>query len=191
MTLPESTLAQLASIDTDRARAIVMVTEAALPNEQKRQKLIEIAEVMPGLGVIIVGPAALAQNQMAPPGAGVADALSTSYSFRYANRIPRIGCLGPTRKRSVARTQGTSSPDSVERLDPNTAAQGRPLQGGNAVHQYAPHQRSRSGGSKSLIATFELAPEFISKLICTRKLTKLFQFNIHKASSAGEIELHF
>jgi hypothetical protein len=59
MTLPESTLAQLASIDTDRARAIVMVTEAALPNEQKRQKLIEIAEVMPGLGVIIVGPSRL------------------------------------------------------------------------------------------------------------------------------------
>jgi hypothetical protein len=62
MTLPESVLDRLASIDSDRARAIVMLTEAALPDEQEREKQIEIAEVMPGLGVIIVAPSRLLPN---------------------------------------------------------------------------------------------------------------------------------
>jgi hypothetical protein len=58
VTLPESTLARLASINEDRARAIVMLTEAALPDDEK-EKHVEIVEVASGVGVIIVGPSRL------------------------------------------------------------------------------------------------------------------------------------
>jgi hypothetical protein len=56
VTLPESTLARLASIDPDRARAIVKVTNAVTPDHAKH---VELVEVSPGLGVIIVGPSTL------------------------------------------------------------------------------------------------------------------------------------
>jgi hypothetical protein len=55
VTLPEKTLAQLAAINPDRAQAIVKATNAALPREAKH-KPVELVEVMPGLGIIIVGP---------------------------------------------------------------------------------------------------------------------------------------
>lgn len=62
MTLPEATLNRLASIDPDRARAIVKVTEAAMPVDAAGQKLIEVVEVERGLGIIIVGPSRLLQR---------------------------------------------------------------------------------------------------------------------------------
>jgi hypothetical protein len=62
VTLPESTLARLASIDPDRARAIVKLTDAAIPLDAKQQKPIELVEVAPGLAIIIVGPSKLLQN---------------------------------------------------------------------------------------------------------------------------------
>jgi len=45
----------LASINADRARAIVKVTDAAMP-EGAKQEGVRVVEVSPGLGVIIVGP---------------------------------------------------------------------------------------------------------------------------------------
>jgi len=62
VTLPETTLARLASIDSDRARAIVKATDAAMPPDAKRQNQIELVEVTPGLAIIIVGPSQLLQR---------------------------------------------------------------------------------------------------------------------------------
>ena len=62
MTLPESTLERLESIDMDRARAIVKLTDAAMPLDSSAQKKIDIVEVAPGLGIIIVGPSRLLQK---------------------------------------------------------------------------------------------------------------------------------
>jgi hypothetical protein len=59
VTLPESTLARLASIDSDRARAIVKITDAAVPLDPKQQLQVELVEVSPGLAIIIVGPSQL------------------------------------------------------------------------------------------------------------------------------------
>lgn len=56
VTLPESTLARLSSIDLDRARAIVKVTDAVIPAEARQQSLVDLVEVSPGLAVILVGP---------------------------------------------------------------------------------------------------------------------------------------
>lgn len=56
VTLPETTLAHLAAIDTDRSRAIVKATEAALPRDEALAKLPALVEVAPGLSVILVGP---------------------------------------------------------------------------------------------------------------------------------------
>lgn len=60
VTLPEATLARLAVCDPDRAKAIVKVTNAALPPTGR--KPIELVEVMPGLGIIIVGPSRYLQK---------------------------------------------------------------------------------------------------------------------------------
>ena len=54
VTLPESTLAQLAAINSDRSRAIVKAATAALPVDPKR-KPVELVEVLPGLSVILIG----------------------------------------------------------------------------------------------------------------------------------------
>src|SRR5689334_20474901 len=56
VTLPESALALLAAIDSDRAKAIVKATKAALPVDAKQQKPVELVEVLPGLSIIVVGP---------------------------------------------------------------------------------------------------------------------------------------
>jgi hypothetical protein len=61
VTLPESTLSQLAAIDSDRAQAIVKATAAALPLDPKR-KPVELVEVLPGLSVIVIGPSQLIQR---------------------------------------------------------------------------------------------------------------------------------
>jgi hypothetical protein len=62
VTLPEVTLAQLSSIDPDRARAIVKVTDAAMSLDAKRAVQVDLVEVSPGLGIIIVGPSQLLQK---------------------------------------------------------------------------------------------------------------------------------
>lgn len=56
MVLPERTLEQLAAIDRDRARAIVKL--AAYETEGGRRGLqeVEVVNVAPGAGVILVGP---------------------------------------------------------------------------------------------------------------------------------------
>jgi hypothetical protein len=56
VTLPETTLARLAAIDEDRARAIVKVTDMALATSGKDVKQVEVVEVTSGLGIILVGP---------------------------------------------------------------------------------------------------------------------------------------
>jgi hypothetical protein len=56
VTLPERTLRLLAAVDKDRARAVVKVTDAALaPTDRAEKKLLEVVEVMPGVGIILVG----------------------------------------------------------------------------------------------------------------------------------------
>jgi len=62
VTLPESTLARLATIDPDRARAIVKASHAAMPGDAKERKPVELIEVMPGLGIIMVGPSRYLQT---------------------------------------------------------------------------------------------------------------------------------
>jgi hypothetical protein len=62
VTLPESTLARLAAIEPDRARAIVKATNAAMPADAKGRKPVELVEVMPGLGIIVVGPSRYLQK---------------------------------------------------------------------------------------------------------------------------------
>jgi len=56
LTLPERTLRLLAAVDKDRARAVVKVTDAALaPTDTPQSKLVDVVEVMPGVGIILVG----------------------------------------------------------------------------------------------------------------------------------------
>jgi hypothetical protein len=55
VTLPESTLDRLATLDADRARAIVKAVAATAPQEEP-PPLPEIVEVAPGVSVILVGP---------------------------------------------------------------------------------------------------------------------------------------
>ena len=57
VTLPEDTLNRLASVDADRARAIVKVTDAAMAAASKEP--IEVVGVGQGLGIIVVGPSQL------------------------------------------------------------------------------------------------------------------------------------
>jgi hypothetical protein len=55
LTLPERTLDLLAAVDKDRARAIVKVTDAALSAHAPPSTLVEVVEVAPGVGIILVG----------------------------------------------------------------------------------------------------------------------------------------
>jgi hypothetical protein len=55
VTLPERTLTLLSGIDTDRARAIVKATDAALSVDGQRGKLPELVDVAPGVSVILTG----------------------------------------------------------------------------------------------------------------------------------------
>ena len=54
VTLPESTLASLAVIDEDRARAIARATELATAGETLDEALVEVNKVTPNLGMITV-----------------------------------------------------------------------------------------------------------------------------------------
>jgi hypothetical protein len=56
VTLPESTLKRLEAVDPDRARAIVKIAESAMPESDGNRRLVDIVEVTPGVGVILVSP---------------------------------------------------------------------------------------------------------------------------------------
>ena len=56
LTLPETTLRDLRSIDTDRAQAIVKLTKMALRSGGPAPPLVEIVELAPNTGLIIIGP---------------------------------------------------------------------------------------------------------------------------------------
>jgi len=55
MTLPERTLRHLATVDADRASAIVKLVDAAVPSKDDA-KIVDIVEVAPGAAVILVPP---------------------------------------------------------------------------------------------------------------------------------------
>lgn len=56
LTLPERTLAQLAGIDPDRARAIVKLADASAGDADGRTPHVQLVEIAPGTAVIVVGP---------------------------------------------------------------------------------------------------------------------------------------
>jgi hypothetical protein len=56
VTLPDYTLRKLQAMDPDRARAIVKVVEAVVPDSGGDRQLVEVVEVAPGVGIILVGP---------------------------------------------------------------------------------------------------------------------------------------
>lgn len=58
VTLPERILRVLESVDPDRARAIVRVTETVTGRDPKQFKPVELVEVQPGKAIILVGPCA-------------------------------------------------------------------------------------------------------------------------------------
>ena len=58
ITLPKSTLKDLAAIHGDRAQAIVRATRAAMGAVPGRAKPVEVVEMIPGSGLIVVGPCA-------------------------------------------------------------------------------------------------------------------------------------
>ncbi|MBU1693397.1 MAG: hypothetical protein KJ726_07670 [Verrucomicrobia bacterium] len=58
VTLPERILSALETVDKDRARAIVRVTETVTGTDNKRFKPVELVEVLPGRAIILVGPCA-------------------------------------------------------------------------------------------------------------------------------------
>ena len=58
VTLPERTLTLLDAVHRDRARAIVRVTDA-LAADTPESWLVDVVEVLPGLGIILVGPSRL------------------------------------------------------------------------------------------------------------------------------------
>ena len=55
VTLPETTLHELEMVNKDRARAIVKVTQAYLGKSGFENKKIDIVEIEPGSGIILVG----------------------------------------------------------------------------------------------------------------------------------------
>lgn len=56
VTLPERTLRRLEEVDRDRARAIVRLAEHQCIQRQGSSEGVEIVEVVPGSGIILVGP---------------------------------------------------------------------------------------------------------------------------------------
>lgn len=62
VTLPERTLKNLYAIDKDRARAIARVTDMAIPDEVPPAKLVEVARVAPGIGMLVVPPSRLLRS---------------------------------------------------------------------------------------------------------------------------------
>jgi hypothetical protein len=55
-TLPESTLLQLESIDSDRALAIAKAASVATRKDSSRSASVELLEAFPGHAVVVVGP---------------------------------------------------------------------------------------------------------------------------------------
>jgi hypothetical protein len=62
VTLPEATIARLATIDPDRAHAIVKATDAALPTSGEGRNPVELVEIQPGMEILIVGPSQYLQR---------------------------------------------------------------------------------------------------------------------------------
>ena len=58
VTLPESTLEILNSIDPDRGKAIVKLAKGAVSRDGAAEELVEVVEMASGAGVIVVGPCA-------------------------------------------------------------------------------------------------------------------------------------
>jgi hypothetical protein len=56
VTLPERTLERLAALDKDRARAIARATDLATGVCDTPSSRVEIVEIEPGTGIIVVGP---------------------------------------------------------------------------------------------------------------------------------------
>ncbi|MCX6993335.1 MAG: hypothetical protein NT011_09375 [Kiritimatiellaeota bacterium] len=56
VTLPERTLAELAAINEDRARAIVKITDAIAGGNRHRFRHVELVAMAPGKSLIVVGP---------------------------------------------------------------------------------------------------------------------------------------
>jgi len=56
VTLPEHTLAELAAIDKDRARAIVKITDAVNGGGRRPLRPVELVEMSPDKSLIVVGP---------------------------------------------------------------------------------------------------------------------------------------
>lgn len=56
VTLPKRTLDQLRRVDEDRAKAIVKVVDAFVENDTRAAADVEIIEVAPGTGVVVVPP---------------------------------------------------------------------------------------------------------------------------------------
>jgi len=90
LTLPERTLRGLASIDPDRARAIVKATDAALGGGPKSGARVELIKVAPGTSLIVVG-----------------------YS-RYFQRIPCLGLVEFAPGRFILTVPSGTSVDSLE-----------------------------------------------------------------------------
>lgn len=56
VTLPRRTLARLAAVDPDRARAIVKLAEYTAASRGGELPAVDVVNVAPGVGVILVGP---------------------------------------------------------------------------------------------------------------------------------------
>jgi hypothetical protein len=56
LTLPDSTLRELEEIDPDRGHAIVKLARSALRSGEEERPLVEIVEMAPNTGLIVVGP---------------------------------------------------------------------------------------------------------------------------------------
>jgi hypothetical protein len=56
VTLPERVLKQIEAINPDRARAIVKAVTAAVGADPDAAKPVEVIEMVPGQGLIVVGP---------------------------------------------------------------------------------------------------------------------------------------
>lgn len=90
LTLPERTLQGLASIDPDRARAIVKATDAALNGSPGSRAQVELFEVGPRTSLIVVG-----------------------YS-RYLQRIPWLGLVELAPGRFILTVPSGTPVDSLE-----------------------------------------------------------------------------
>ena len=145
VTLPESTLAKLAAINPDRAQAIVKATHAAMPRKANGHKRVELVEVMPGLGVLIVGPSRYLQKikwlrlvELAPmryllvvPSGTAIDSLEVAIIDLLENLEPGRGV-------------GKGHPGAAQGHDAHLAARRQTLKGGAHVHRHNNDEGFRS-----------------------------------------------